>query len=175
MRRTLIRTGLLVALCTGCGPGTPTDEEGSAPSEPEWAYGWWMSAGGLQDHPEWGAYILQMEVRPDGTVLQVADYCKGEDWTYESSWELQPNGVVRILPKAGDMSLPFQHWQSSGFERVDLKPTDSSCKIAAVRVFKEDQFEITLERGRWCVGEYRPEFNDCDLILHCGEEPPVCD
>jgi hypothetical protein len=175
MRRPFIRTGLLVALCTGCGPGGPTGEEGSPPPEPEWAYGWWMSAGGLEDHFEWGAYTMQLEIRPDGTAFQIIDYCNGEDWIYESRWELQPDGSVRLLPTPDGTSLPFLDWSSPGYHYVDIKQSDSSCEVAAVRVADNFKSDMLLDRGRWCIGEYRPEFDDCGVELHCGEAPPICD
>jgi hypothetical protein len=174
MRHILIRAGLMVSLCAACGPGAPSDD-GTAPPEPEWAYGWWMTTSGLQDHLEWGAYILQMEIRPDGTVFQTADYCNGDDWVYESRWELQADGSIRILPKDGDDGLPFQHFFSPEYLYVDIKQTANTCEIAAMRVIEESQSEVTLERGRWCIGDYLPEFNECEMELYCGEDPPVCD
>lgn len=112
-----------------------------------------MDAGGLQDHFEWGAYTMQMEIRPDGTVRQIADYCNGEDWTYESRWELQSDGSVRILPKKGDEVLPFQY-PGQEYQHVDIQPSEGSCKTTAVRIGKVDGTELpmTIERGRWCIG-----------------------
>lgn len=161
---------------SGCGPGEPGGDAPTLP-EPEWTYGWWMSAGGLQDHFEWGAYIPQMEIRPDGTVLQMLDYCDGEDWEYEGRWELQPNGAVRILPAEGDDTVPFQY-PTEVFQHVDLRPGDDSCGLFAVRVSSLDGDEsapIPFERGHWCMGQYLPEFDECEMEKDCGNEPPICE
>lgn len=165
---------LLVALAVGCGPGTPDPPD---PAEPEWAYGWWMDAGGLQQHFEWGLYIAQLEIRSDGTVLQMLDYCDGQDWSYESRWELQADGAVRILPTPGDAVVPFQY-PTEEYRYVDIRPGENSCEVSVVRAsaFDGNEFPpILLEHGRWCTGAYLPEFNECEMQKHCGEDPPVCE
>jgi hypothetical protein len=175
IRTVILGLALLVAV-TGCGPGTPGPDN-PPPPDPEWAYGWWMDAGGLQDHLEWGAYIAQLEIRPDGTVLQMVDYCDGPDWQAEGRWELQEGGAVRLVPVAGDEVVPFQ-FPSQEFRHVDLRPGDGACQLSAVRVsqFDGDEFPpIFLERGRWCMGEVLPEFNDCAPQKYCGEDAPVCE
>jgi hypothetical protein len=117
-----------------------------------------------------------MEIRPDGTVFQIADYCNGEDWTYESRWELQPDGAVRVLPKEGEDLLLFQHW-SLEYQYVDIRPSETSCQTTAVRIGKVDGTElpVEIERGRWCIGTYVPEFNECEMQKYCGEDSPICE
>jgi hypothetical protein len=174
MRALSVQLLMLVALGVGCGPGTPDAPE---PAEPEWAYGWWMDAGGLQDHFEWGAHIAQLEIRSDGTTLHQLDYCDAEDWSYEGRWELQPDGAVRILPADGEEAVPFQY-ATEAFRYVDLRAGQDSCGMSAVRasIFGGDEFlPIKLERGHWCTGAYLPEFDECEMTKYCGEDPPVCE
>jgi hypothetical protein len=172
----ILAATFIAALLAGCGPGTPGDEtDEPAPPAPEWAFGWWMSPSGLGDDFQWGAYILQMEIRPDGTVFQIADYCKGEDWTHESRWELQSDGSIRIVPKAGDDGVPFQHYTSVDYDYIEIRPSDGSCTTSVVRVREDFQSETTIERGRWCIGAYDESINDCPLQKYCGEEAPVCE
>ena len=168
---------LLAALGLGCGPGGASSDDDVPPPDPEWAYGWWMDSAGLQDHFEWGANIAQMEIRSDGTVLQMVDFCDGQDWQYEGRWELQPDGAVRLLPAMGDEVVPFQYLTQE-YRYVDLRSGGDSCELSATRVspFSGDEFPpLPLERGRWCMGEVLPEFDDCAPRKHCGQEPPVCE
>ncbi|NJK32541.1 MAG: DUF4302 domain-containing protein [Deltaproteobacteria bacterium] len=161
----------LVLLTLACGPGEPSGED--PPTPPEWAYGWWMDVGGPGEDPTWGAYVLQLEIRPDGTAFQISDYCNGPDSTYESTWEVQPDGAVRILPKPEDEWFWFLTPYSE-VRYVDILPPGESCTAKVLRMgVNETQAEI--ERGRWCMGEYQPDINDCTLQPHCGEEPPTCE
>ena len=177
MRQSIARLAATAATAfvVGCGPGG-VDESPDPPAEPEWAYGWWMALSTPNLHNEWGAYIVQMEIRQDGTVLQVVDYCNGPDWSYESRWELQPDGSIRVLPKAGSDELPFLTPDGGSFYYFDILPNGGACTL---------QFTLTsvgdpipggpLERGHWCIGEYLPQFDDCAPEKYCGEEPPVCE
>jgi hypothetical protein len=176
MRHLSALLSMPVILALGCGPGTPGSDDSPAPPEPEWAYGWWMDAGGLQEHFEWGDYIAQLEIRPDGTVVQMIDYCEGEDWSYESRWELQADGAVRILPASGAV-VPFQY-PTQESRHIDLRQGEDSCQLEAVRISSLEGTEfppILLERGRWCTGTYLPEFDECEMQKFCGATPPVCE
>jgi hypothetical protein len=174
MRHTI--TCLAIALVLGCGPGGVADDTQDPPPEPEWAYGWWMNSGGPNLHNEWGAYILQMEIRPDGTAFQIVDYCNGPDWTYESRWEVQPDSSIRILPRAGDDGVPFQTAEGSTFKYFDILPNNGSCMAQVILTgFVNTIPGGELEQGRWCIGEYLPEFDECAPEKYCGEEPPVCE
>lgn len=177
MRGAVASAACAPVLCLGLVACAPPSADDPPPPEPEWAYGWWMDAGGLHDHPQWGAHIAQMEIRPDGTVLQMVDYCDGQDWQLEGRWELQPDGAVRLLPAAGDEVLSFQYL-SLEYRYVDLRPGTDSCELLAVRAppSNGDEFPpIPLERGRWCMGEVLSEFNDCAPQKYCGEDAPVCE
>jgi hypothetical protein len=172
----ILATTFIAALLAGCGPGSPGDEtDDPAPPAPEWAFGWWLTASnGLQSHPQWGTFILQMEIRSDGTVLQMVDYCNGEDWIHESRWELQSNGSIRIIPSASEGTVPFQDWTAE-YEYVEIQPSNGSCTTTATRVVGDVESETTIERGRWCIGAYDESINDCPLQKYCGEEAPACE
>ncbi len=179
MRQSIARlaAAAATAFLVGCGPGG-VDESPDPPAEPEWAYGWWMMPGGPNLHNEWGTYIGQMEIRQDGTVLQVVDYCDGPDWSYESRWELQPDGSIRVLPKAGSDELPFQFPDGGEFVHFDIQPSGGACTVQVLLLGPADPAPVsggTLERGHWCIGEYLPQFDECASEKYCGEEPPVCE
>jgi hypothetical protein len=173
----ILATTFIAALLAGCGPGTPGDEtDEPAPPAPEWAFGWWTSPHSPESNAQWGIFSAQMEIRPDGTVLQIVNYCKIEDWVYESRWELQPDGALRILPRDGENSLPF--WRSwPEYQYVDVLPANESCQTTAIRIGAVNGTELptTIERGRWCIGEYVPEFDECPVERYCGEPAPVCE
>lgn len=156
-----------------CGPGGV--DEGSTPTEPEWAYGWWMDTSGLGEHPEWGSYVIQLEVRSSGTVYQVVDYCDGPDWVSENPWELQPDGSIRILPVDGQDFVIFQHPTSGEHDYVDLRRAADQCKIDAFRVTNGSETQIQLERGHWCIGDVDPDLGTCTPVQWCSEDPPTCE
>jgi hypothetical protein len=163
-------------MLAACGPGTPGNEaDDPPPPVPEWAFGWWTTPGVPESNSQWGVFTLQMDIRPDGTVFQIADYCKGEDWTHESRWEPQSDGSIRIVPKPGDTGVPFQHYGSGDYDYIEIRPADGSCTTTVLRVHGDFQSEATIARGRWCIGEYQADIDSCSYEKNCGEESPVCD
>lgn len=72
------------------------------------------------------AGLILREIRSDGTVFQIADYCLGEDWTHESRWEPQSDGSIRILPKAGENGVPFQHAGPADYDYIEIRPSNGS-------------------------------------------------
>jgi hypothetical protein len=105
-------------------------------------------------------------------VIQEIETCLTEDWLYESRWELQPDGAVRILPNVWETKLLFFD-DSGNYDYIDILPTRGSCEATTLR--GTQQWEATLVRGHWCIGPYKPETDSCDLEQYCGEDPPVCD